>query len=181
MALIIFGYVCATKSSFTPVNFLYIAAIIFIGFTRIYACSRFIHQIILTWVIAAVGLQVSLYYEREWSAAVLPRGSETILLCLGSFTFIAYVSIFAESNESYLIKVPKQEFRRVLSDILTQDSSQEGGVGFLEEEEQDFELDEEQHDRMLPLKTPTMKKDSFYFLEQNLHWKRARTESSPLS
>lgn len=173
MALIIFGY-SATKTSFKPFNFLYIAVIMLIGLSRIYACSRFIHQIILTWVIAAVGLQVSLYYERKWSAWVLPRGSETILICLGAFTLVAYVSVFAESNESYLMKVPRQEFHRVLHDILNQDFSQDGGVGFEDEEEQEFDLDEEQNERMHPLKRITMKKDSFYFLEQNLRHRRVR-------
>ncbi|CAM9245506.1 unnamed protein product [Chrysoparadoxa australica] len=90
-----------------------------IGFTRIYACSRFIHQVLLSYVTGAIGLRWSLHFM----ANVLPTfklearhhdyGIAVVVILL-----LGLMALWAESNDTSFLGIKKQEFARVLTDIL---------------------------------------------------------------
>lgn len=162
MAVVVYGLVVYKTRS--PVLLLLLTILTtFIGITRLYACSRFAYQIVGSWVLGLLGLQIAATYWSKLEGAPIAPGTHTLAIAVTVLALVCYVAIHAESNESYLLKLPKQEYTRVLTDILQQD---------LLDSTQAHDKDEEElpeggggpQQRLQQRKKN--RKDSFYFLER---------------
>lgn len=107
--------------------------IVLVGVSRIYCCSRLPHQIAGSWVLGYLGLLIGSNVTKEHFLRYCQQPFFPLLHhCLSSLDpFTKYASVgfvialgllvFAlsmENNDSRLASVPKQEFLRVISDIM---------------------------------------------------------------
>lgn len=168
MSVIVFGLVWRKYQS-VLMGLILLCLAGLVGFTRVYACSRFVHQVIASWLLGFLGLQITITYLDFFEHERAPMEIHAVLLVLIVLGAAGYVAYFSELNESYLLKLPKEEYTRVLKDILEQDSltsndSQSGmdAYGSMLEEE---DLTESAG---LPTKRAVGGKDSFFFLEQTV-------------
>jgi len=121
MAVITFGYL-GHRLGHPAWQLITFATTIFIGATRLYAGSRFVHQVVLSWVIGAVALWV--YINRfqklipDWGEDVRIQKMRIFLLAPWAMAFLAYVGLAMEDNSSSLWRVPNSEFVRVMTHIM---------------------------------------------------------------
>ncbi|CAN0299426.1 unnamed protein product [Ectocarpus sp. 8 AP-2014] len=100
------------------VRLLALGYIAFVGFTRVYACSRFVHQVALSIVTGAVGLAWGWRLSTHLDGLALTmrhhvRG--TVVVVIIALGMVAYQ---VENNESQLMGIRKHEYLRVLSNIV---------------------------------------------------------------
>lgn len=96
----------------------------FIGLTRVYAGSRFSHQVLLSWVTGALSLW--LYVEMletlvpDWGegGSLQDRHLRLALLAPWVLALMAYVGLAIEDNSSNIWRVPNSEFTRVMTHIM---------------------------------------------------------------
>eukprot|EP00903_Cladosiphon_okamuranus_P020898 g19191.t1 len=112
------------------VRLLAVGYICFVGFTRVYACSRFVHQVVLSMVTGAVGLAWGWRLSTHLDGLGLMmrhhvRGTAVVvIIALG---MLAYQ---VENNESQMMGIKKQEYLRVLSNIVKESQqAQSASVG----------------------------------------------------
>jgi hypothetical protein len=162
MAVVVYGFIVwRLRSGVLALLFLPLTA--FIGATRVYACSRFVHQVVGSWVLGAVGLQLSLAWLQEMSTSFEPPpGMHAVLITVLVLGFACYVSYHAEANESYILRVPKSEYTRVLSEILNQDLVQ--ATGLVGDDLEEVTVGQETSVRVR--RRRSARRDSFSFLEE---------------
>eukprot|EP00752_Nemacystus_decipiens_P006024 g5441.t1 len=112
------------------VRLLAVAYICFVGFTRVYACSRFVHQVVLSMVTGTAGLALGWRLSSHLDGVGLMmrhhvRGTAiVVIIALG---MLAYQ---VENNESQMIGIKKKEYLRVLSNIVEESQrAQSASVG----------------------------------------------------
>jgi hypothetical protein len=148
-----------TESSF--VHGVVVMYTLLVGFTRVYACSRFLHQIVGSWLLGLVGLvfadqckmqmRGNMFHEFHYymTLAVVLVGGAGIMLRI-------------ENNDSTLLNVEKDEYVRVLSGILTSEGINQVDDG----------RSEEDGESAGPAPRQRRKKDSFYRMMKGIE-KRA--------
>lgn len=101
--------------------FLPIALIVvfLVGFSRIYSRARFPHQILGSYFLGFLGLLGSMHCCEKMSFHMMDHQEHGICVGIAGAFFLCGIAMSMENNESYLLYVPKQEFVKVLSDILS--------------------------------------------------------------
>jgi len=94
-----------------------------IGISRVYACSRFLHQVIGSWILGLYSLQYFWTWQTHFSRSkiVLPDNFHSYLYFSLGFIFIGYISLHSESNDSYFLSLDTNEYKRVMGEIITQE------------------------------------------------------------
>lgn len=121
MAVVTYGYL-ALKQSHPAWQSASVAMCLFIGITRIYAGSRFIHQILFSWILG--GLALWLYmtffapYVPDWGGSLGEKNVRIALMAPWVLVFFAYICLAAEENSSGFLSIPKTEFIQVISGIM---------------------------------------------------------------
>jgi membrane-associated phospholipid phosphatase len=154
---------------------------LFIGITRLYAGSRFIHQIIFSWIFGSLSLWF--YMENfaplvpEWGGSLGYKNVRLALMAPWVLAFLAYVCLSAEENSSSLLGIPKIEFMHVLSGIMDVGAAsvQRGDDGRPKAQEDADGPDstkQVQHERLSTRERRQQKlkarQDSFYFLQHSM-------------
>lgn len=121
MAVVTYGYL-ALKQGHPAWLSASAAMCLFIGITRLYAGSRFIHQIILSWILGCVALWLYMIYFApyvpDWGGSLSDKNVRIVLMAPWVLMFFAYICLAAEDNSSSLLSIPKNEFIQVLSGIM---------------------------------------------------------------
>lgn len=97
-----------------------------VGFSRLYARSRFPHQVVGSWMSGFVGLFLAMQCCHQIG---FHRMNEVDHYGCVGFVFCAIICNFGlsmESNDSRLISIPKKEFVNVLRNIMTQNNNSQG-------------------------------------------------------
>eukprot|EP00953_Heterococcus_sp_UTEX-ZZ885_P025999 14093-Heterococcus_DN1.PRE.1 len=102
------------------------ATVAFIGFTRVCACSRFIHQVVLSAFTGTVGLYWGVLLAEQIQHIHIKHHQLAAAVVL--FAACGLLGLWIESNDSTLAGVPKDEFTRVLGGILTSAEANAGSV-----------------------------------------------------
>lgn len=120
MAVVVFGYMFYKAGGGRPEAHLGTAAVaLFIGLTRIYAGSRFIHQVVLSWAGGAAGLASVLWAVQSLPPWHLSHEKQSIVLMGFGVVFLAYIALAIEDNSSTTgLGISNREFVRVLTDII---------------------------------------------------------------
>jgi hypothetical protein len=98
---------------------------VIVGFSRIYARSRFPHQIVGSAITGTVGLQLAYIYCTKMDFEHMPSHNHGVYVALGVAAVVCYFSMAIESNDSRLMYIPKQEFIRVLRGIAFPEDQQQ--------------------------------------------------------
>mmetsp|Transcript_594 Transcript_594/g.760 ORF Transcript_594/g.760 Transcript_594/m.760 type:complete len:378 (+) Transcript_594:67-1200(+) len=123
MSVITFGYL-SYRIGNGNILYHFIAFFIsfFIGMTRIYAGSRFIHQIIISWLFGCNLLWLYInkiqIYIPDWGEDVKNKKMRLALMIPWAFAFLAYICLALEDNSSTLFRIPNSEFIRVMTHII---------------------------------------------------------------
>jgi len=124
MAVVVYGYL-GLRIGHPLLQLVTAFLSIFIGFTRIYAGSRFIHQVALSWVLGSIAL----YYYVSKVEDIIPqwnrKQSRRSIMFIVPFLviFLTYVCLAIEDNSSNFARVPNSEFIRVMGDIMDSGAS----------------------------------------------------------
>ena len=90
--------------------------------TRLYAGSRFVHQVVLSWATGSVSLWQYLHeYEQfvpDWGDAPKFKKARTLSVVVWALLFLAYVCLAIEDNSSWFAGIPSSEYVRVMTDIM---------------------------------------------------------------
>lgn len=116
--MIIVGHIFLHTKSFLFLPF-GIAIILVVGFSRVYARSRFPHQIVASYILAIPGLFIAIHYCDQMDFQNMTDREHGF--CVG-FIGVCVACVFAlsmENNDSRLLYIPKQEFMRVFVEILS--------------------------------------------------------------
>lgn len=174
MAVVTYGYVAYRASK--PVWFaLASVMIIFIACTRIFAGTRFVHQILLSWALGVVTL--ALYISRfeplvpNWGSNKRQNEIRLLLMAPWILALLAYVALAIEDGSSSLFRIPGSEYRRVLTGIIDgggvpNDSTAAEQTRPEPADSGDGAWREEQRKRRL-----AARRDSFYFLQREMQLK----------
>ena len=145
-----------------------------IGLSRLYAKSRFPHQIVGSWILGGVGLIGVMHLcERhevhKWERFVHGSWVGFAILCA-----LTNFAIAMESNDSMLAYTPRQEFIRVIGGIVN-GSSEQNGEGASNKQKQtprSAALAAARADAAMDpygnKNVTNVKRDSFYFLQKSL-------------
>lgn len=110
-------FVIAFKSLFLlPIA---LGVIFLVGISRIYTRSRFPHQIVGSWLLGSIGLFSCIKFCEYLELHKLTKEVHGVGLGFLSFLLIGNVALAVENNESRLLSIPKQEFIRVISGIIS--------------------------------------------------------------
>lgn len=163
MCVILYGLVYTSQPS--PLLGLLLSLLaLFIGYTRVYAASRFTHQIVGSWVLGLLGLHVTEAVLQVMTRQRATATTHASLLIGTAMLFAGYVAYHAEMNESYLLRLPKEEYVRVLKEILDQDHVATGAAG--SEGFEEGSAGASGFVRSARGESGSARRDSFYFLEQ---------------
>lgn len=197
MSIVIFGYMFISKKSFT---FLCITVplTLLIGFSRVYANSRFIHQILGSWLTGLIGLFIAKSVYSTYKLEQMTQIDHTHgMICLG-VALLAYMGIVSENNDSRLLSIPKSEYMRVLSDIMaspnnnntstgTPSATVTGPTSYNNNDINTFEDDDNYESNRTRIQStslaeqrpkrrlPQSRRDSFYFLQRALQRRERRS------
>ncbi|CAM9091260.1 unnamed protein product, partial [Heterosigma akashiwo] len=117
MAVVVYGGI-AFYSGKWQLLWLFTPIIAFVGFTRVYACARFIHQVALSGGTGALGLALAFWAVRSLRAWGVRYRCHYYWAFLALTVVLVVVGLWAESNECSWLGVPREEYRRVLRGIL---------------------------------------------------------------
>jgi hypothetical protein len=192
MAVVTYGYIGNQLEN--PVWMaLSICMMIFVGLTRIYAGSRFVHQVMVSWLIgAAILSSYLLYFEPKvphWGEDLRQRNLRLGLMVPWAVAFVVYISLAIEDNSSNLFRLPNSEFIRVMTDIMdsgasagssSQDASPQAPTG--PDGDNDDPLLHRYQNQGLSLHERRRRKlasrqDSFYFLQHSMRSKDLEAKS----
>jgi len=96
-----------------------------IGFSRVYSKARFAHQIVASWILGFIGLNLAIQYCESIKIHQVKR---TLHGYWGSIVVAIIIINFAlamENNDSRLLSVSKQDFIKVIRGILTGSSEED--------------------------------------------------------
>mmetsp|Transcript_1808 Transcript_1808/g.2465 ORF Transcript_1808/g.2465 Transcript_1808/m.2465 type:complete len:304 (+) Transcript_1808:74-985(+) len=119
MAVVVYGGI-TYFSGIWSLLLLFTPLILFIGFTRVYACARFCWQVVVSLLTGVLGLCAGisgLKYFRAWG---LPYRYNIYWLVFAVTAALVVIGLWVENNECSWFGVPKEEYHRVLTDILQQ-------------------------------------------------------------
>lgn len=180
MSVVVMGHLFM---HFKSILFAPIALIIvfIVGFSRLYSKSRFVHQVIVSWISGVFGLFVGLSICRKINFDSMLRHHYVFfsLMCGGGF--LCHFMLCVENNDSRIYATPRREFIRVLTEIInpppeTQESVLPDDEDQINDEEGEDGgrsvklrvLDEDDSRAIRQRKINSAKRDSFYFLQRSL-------------
>ena len=122
MAVVVYGFIAARFAEWYATIPLF-ALTLFVGFTRVYACSRFVHQVLLSYLTGILGLllsfaamnvlkDVDVHWRHHWYYFVF------VFVVLG-----ASASLSISDGNSRFGGIPREEYVRVVGGILNTDPS----------------------------------------------------------
>ncbi|GMH91060.1 hypothetical protein TrVE_jg5027 [Triparma verrucosa] len=117
MAVVVNGFVAARFAEWW-VSIPLFCLTLFVGFTRVYSCARFVHQIVLSYVTGLIGLTVFLQFEESARRFSLKWQLHWVYLVLCIFVLIALMGLAIEDNSSSFGGIPREEYIRVVGGIL---------------------------------------------------------------
>ncbi|CAN0313830.1 unnamed protein product, partial [Laminaria digitata] len=102
--------------------------ICFVGFTRVYACSRFVHQVALSFVSGTMGLVLGWRLSTHLDGLGLMmkhhlRGTAVVLIIA-----LGVMAYHIENNDSQLMGIKKQEYLRVLANIVNESRQEQNAM-----------------------------------------------------
>jgi len=121
MAVVVNGFVAVRFAEWWACLPLFALAV-FIAFTRVYSCARFVHQIGLSFVTGTLGLAGAfavgqfLNYDPGWKA-------HWIYLILCAFVLVATVGLSMEEG-GYMTSIGRDEYVRVIGGIMNTEPAQ---------------------------------------------------------
>jgi hypothetical protein len=123
MAVVTFGYLSYRLGHGNPFwHIITVVMSLFIGLTRIYAGSRFIHQVCISWLLGSITLHMYITkfqkYVPDWGEDVKNKKMRIALMVPWGMAFLAYVCLALEDNTSSLFRIPNSEFMRVMTHII---------------------------------------------------------------
>ena len=127
MCVVIGGYI-AQETDSAMVHSAVALYTLLIGFTRIFACSRFLHQVIGSWLLALVGLVLAEQCKLQMRGNMI-HAYHYYLLLLVVLSGGGILMLRMEDNDSTLLRVERKEYTRVLSDILNAEGVNQVGDG----------------------------------------------------
>jgi len=122
MAVVTFGYMAHRMGGGAGWALMAGCGTAFVGLTRLYAGSRFAHQVLLSMALggACLALYVGVLEDKvpDWGGDAKRKNLRLALLAPWALAFLAYVSLAIEDNSSYFFRIPNSEFVRVMAHIL---------------------------------------------------------------
>lgn len=118
MSVVVMGHLY--KYKYTSIFFLIISILVVfaVGFSRVYARSRFPHQIVCSWMAGFVGLLLGEVFYGYMRFEKMNKQSHHTVIVLSLILIAINVAITMENNDSRLLYVPKKEFARVMNGII---------------------------------------------------------------
>ena len=123
MAVVVNGYVAARFAEWwvsIPLFFL----TLFVGFTRVYSCARFVHQVLLSYGTGVIGLIIFFKVENRLEKVTVNWQLHYVYLAICTFFLLAFLSLAVEDNSSNIAGIPREEYIRVVGGILSTDTAQ---------------------------------------------------------
>jgi len=123
MAVVVNGYIAMKFAEWwlsIPLFFL----TLFIGFTRVYSCARFIHQVALSYFTGAIGLVVYKCFENKLESRLIYWQVHVIYAMFCVIVFVTLVSMAIEDNSTHFGSIPRSEYIRVVGGIFNTDPSE---------------------------------------------------------
>ena len=105
---------------FGSILFLILAlmVILVVGVSRLYARSRFPHQIVGSWMTGFIGLIASTHCCRSMDLHIMDKSHHYACLVTVGLLFTGFMALAIENNDSRIIYIPKKEFLAVISGII---------------------------------------------------------------
>eukprot|EP00518_Triparma_eleuthera_P014464 CAMPEP_0182471936 /NCGR_PEP_ID=MMETSP1319-20130603/21262_1 /TAXON_ID=172717 /ORGANISM="Bolidomonas pacifica, Strain RCC208" /LENGTH=325 /DNA_ID=CAMNT_0024672549 /DNA_START=92 /DNA_END=1069 /DNA_ORIENTATION=- len=120
MAVVVNGFVAARFVEWwisIPLFFL----TLFVGFTRVYSCARFVHQVLLSYVTGTMGLVACLHFVPMIEKSRMDWRGQWVYVIICAFFLFAIFCLAVEDNSSNLAGIPREEYIRVVGGILNTD------------------------------------------------------------
>mmetsp|Transcript_28951 Transcript_28951/g.48611 ORF Transcript_28951/g.48611 Transcript_28951/m.48611 type:complete len:339 (+) Transcript_28951:377-1393(+) len=139
MSVVIMGHLFFSFKSIwlLPIG---LAVICVIGFSRVYSRSRFPHQIVGSWLFGLIGLLASMHCCEKMSFHTWGKHQHGTCVMVVLAAILCNFALSVEDNESRLFSVSKEEFLRVMSDLLSGTSSSSKGDGDQQQEQEGSSL-----------------------------------------
>jgi hypothetical protein len=118
MSVVVFGLL---MQKFPQAWFAAVAmcCIFLVGFSRVYSCARFPHQVVGSWIAGFIGLQtVGRLVRDHMKIEKMVRPHQWWLVGMAVMAGLIHLALCVENNDSRLAHVPKAEFTRVVVDIM---------------------------------------------------------------
>jgi len=150
--------------------FLFILTLV-IGFTRVYSCSRFVHQIVLSYFTGSIGLIATIQLTERWKEWDVNWRLHMLWLSVIVGVFFVCTMLSVEDNSSYLGGVPKEEYVRVIQGIVNTDPAKiSEHIAMQNSKVLDYQGNDpnERQRRMKTAWRLQNRKDSFYFLHNTI-------------
>ncbi len=122
MAVVVNGFVAVRFAHWYVSIFLFLVSIL-IGFTRVYSNSRFIHQIVLSYVTGLAGLTATFRLAWRYQELKLHWQLQVIYGIFFGFAVVAMLGMLIEDNSTHFLSIPDSEYIRVVGGILNTDPS----------------------------------------------------------
>lgn len=167
MAVVVFGSVFVESSSWA-VKVGMLVVIFIIGFSRIYAASRFPHQIVCSWLTGMAGLILSDGIRSRLKRRRFPDQYHVIYFVIVGACALAYLAWNIENNDSQILRIPKSDYVRVMSNIM----NSEGQSRIGEQVQQNMSRDQRR-----AVKRRMRRRDSMFHFMRGME-KRSRSEVS---
>jgi hypothetical protein len=116
---------------------------IIVGFSRIFALSRFPHQIIGSWLAGSAGLILGEYFCERHGIHKLHAHANGSLLGIFGMAALAVFAMSVESNDSRLLGISKKTFIDVMRRIIgsSKDTGYTADKKFVDEDSDDGRVD----------------------------------------
>ena len=122
MAVVVYGFIAARFVEWYLSVPLFLVTL-FIGFTRVYSCSRFVHQVLASYVTGALGLYLSFVFGRLFQSFDLHWRHHWYYFVACFFVLSTVLSLSVSDGNSSLGGIPRSEYVRVVGGILNTDPS----------------------------------------------------------
>lgn len=119
MSVVIMGHLFFSLKSILllPLGLL---VVFVVGFTRVYSCSRFPHQVVGSWLLGFFGLLVCMHIVDNYiKFHKMTHDEHTAWMLFIMLGIASNIAFNMENNDSRILNVPKKEFIRVMGDILS--------------------------------------------------------------
>lgn len=104
-------------------SFLYLGVLLFL---RLFGMTHFIHQLLFSIIVGGISVPTGFYLSAYWFPKRLHPQTHLIGAVLVACVWICYVAYKFENDETILSRIPRDEYMRVVSDIVNeQDTAHE--------------------------------------------------------
>ncbi|KAJ0403625.1 hypothetical protein P43SY_002440 [Pythium insidiosum] len=110
------------------VQLVFVGIIIFISFTRLCLATRFVTQVVASWLTGLTGIILGNHGHLVIKTYRLPRIYHTMALLFVAAVILAVVGTWVENNDSRILGVPKQDFMDVLGNIMASGGATEANA-----------------------------------------------------